>query len=130
MTTDTPDPSPSLDEQCARAMGWKHMIPGRDWIMPEVLHWLRPDGSLKGSLPRFSTDPALLDAKLAWLAKRCRFHQVNMEVQESGSAGVSIDIPCEPFKQTFFEEYGDSIHEATARLVVAVAERLKERTDG
>lgn len=85
----------SLDEQCARAMGFPMF--------------------------RYSTDPALLDAKLEWLAERSAFAEVTLIVQASGLTEASM-TPRDT--GVFIEEWG-TIHEATARLVVAVAERLR-----
>jgi len=111
-----------LDRACAEAMGWTHMIPGPDWIMPEVLHWLRPDGSFKGSLPSFSTDPSTQAEKLAFLQ------------QPDGAVGIDIrngeaTATVWSFADLiiYAEATGTTIDQALARLIVAVAKAKKEQ---
>lgn len=114
----------SLDEQCARAMGW------RNYVERQFLAGARTvtTGPLyDDSPPRYSTDSALLDAKLEWLCDRARFRNVDINLAEGVCAASVFHRHIQGVECTI-EIHGSNIHEATARLVVAVAERLKERT--
>ena len=106
---------PDLDRLVAEILGWTTLVPGPDWIMPEVLHWLRPCGKFQGSCPAFSTNPRRIEEMLAWLRKG---KEVNIVVQIGVSDwGVSAVIVGRPKIAR-----GDTIQHALARLVVAVAE--------
>jgi len=112
-----------LDRACAEAMGWTHMIPGPDWIMPEVLHWLRPDGSFKGSLPSFSTDPSTLPETLAWI--RSQVDELSELMLEERSKGEWLACVWDDRETPGVR--GATITEVAARLVVAVAKAKKEQ---
>ena len=114
-----------LDRACAEAMGWTHMIPGPDWIMPEVLHWLRPDGSFKGSLPSFSTDPSTQKEKLAWLIPQSE--SLYKQVVLVAADDEIITRASMLFGRRTISETGTDIDQALARLVCSVAKAKKEQ---
>lgn len=116
-TDKEPLSGPALDLACARAMGWKK--PSEDGrpkfdFRDDIASGFVPVTTAGGvsCQPRYSSDPMLLDAKLAWLTERGDWVLDN--------DGERI---CATWCGNLYV-HGDNLHEATARLVVAVKEAL------
>lgn len=121
----------ALDEACAKAMGW-HV---GNWVDGGELTMLREPPSQHGqtiyAMCAYSTDPATLDEKLAWLRSRGTARELCI-----GDDSTEGYVECYAFIIVWDSEgdfginertTGDTIHEATARLVVAVAEAQKDK---
>lgn len=99
-----------LDVACARALGWTPAgeTPG---LRADYRNWLEPSGGIVHRIRRYSEDCGTLGEKMWWL--RSRGHVVQAVFWLDGSVSLKLlqdDI------------HGKDIHEATARLVVAVKE--------
>lgn len=107
-----------LDVAVARALGWT-FVTFPDGPCPDVRHWKRPtvDAYHWRPDPQFATDPATLDEKLAWL-----LHYGCFDIMVTPE-GVSIDFSGFDTNHDCRVQ-GKDIHEATARLVVAVKEAM------
>jgi hypothetical protein len=95
-----------LDEACARAI----------WHGGDLAHAEHPAHGRS-----YSTDPATLDEKLAWLRETrddgsTEVHDVTLSMDEGGFYARKQDGECIVRAYSAY-----SLHEATARLVVAVA---------
>lgn len=117
----------TLDIQCAEALGYQVgyrpqniVIAGED---PSAL--VQTKGAWESSEPLrgYSTDPATLDEKVAWLA-----NLGNVEITRWASNGeVGAELYGSDRHRFDNVRCGWNIHEATARLVVAVAGKIKEQ---
>jgi len=122
-----------LDEACAKAMGWTPV----ESVSGRPCGWKR-DGFVSTEVfpHRYSTDPATLDEKLAWLilsAKLSRplYAVVSIDVMGHDQSSACLvqhcadhDVgTCDDAPLVLAAMTGSTIHEAIARLVVAVAEK-------
>lgn len=108
-----------LDEAVAKAMGYA--IHPTSHFGP----WMERNDRSYGWLA-FSSDPATLDEKLAWLLARPNV--VDVDVTASLGRAEAAFYWRHDGVQDAIERSGANIHEATARLVVAVAAARKEPT--
>ena len=106
-----------LDVAVARAMGWTQACetPG---LRADYRNWLEPSGGSVHRLRRYGTDPATLDEKLVWLSNRIAF--AIRYLPDSGR----VHVLWWPNGGRDDVISGKDIHEATARLVVAVKEAM------
>lgn len=120
----------ALDITCSEAMGWVGTTqPADDFAPTPLTIWRRgaeTNYSNSGGARAYSTDPATLDEKLAWLGER----GVIAVWWDDGVLAAfrwHNAIPVARFDEFCgsVDAQGDTIHEATARLVVAVKESQK-----
>lgn len=100
----------ALDVACARALGWTPAseTPG---LRADYRNWLEPSGGSVHRIRRYSEDRGTLGEKMWWL--RIRGHVVQAVFWLDGSVSLKL-LPD--------DVHGKDIDEATARLVVAVAQ--------
>lgn len=103
----------ALSERVAKVLGWS--VPDA----PGRAYWRSPD-SVLWRLPAYASDWSLLPEMLAWLRERGMHVRIQLYVKSGCAVTASGDLVVPDLAEA------DTLPEAVARLVVAVAERERK----